>query len=76
MTVSAFYDGSFLFPFVPEGTYVLQVTDASYTEGPVDDVGRPVGKVHAFAPREIGLMVDKDVVDLDVGLVEVVAAKK
>jgi hypothetical protein len=76
MTVSAFYDGSFLFPFVPEGTYVLQVTDASYTEGPVDDVGRPVGKLHTFAPREIGVMVDKDVVDLAVGLLEVAPAMK
>jgi len=50
MTVDAFHDGSFLFPFVPEGTYVLQVTDASYTEDPVDAAGRPVGKVHRFAP--------------------------
>lgn len=70
MTVSAFFDGSFLFPFVPEGNYILQVSDASYTESPVDAVGRPVGKLHQFAPREIPVLVDKDVTDLAVALVE------
>jgi len=70
MTVSAFYDGSYLFPFVPKGTYVLQVSDASYTEFPADAAGRPTSRVHEFAPREISVMVDKDVSDLAVVLVE------
>jgi hypothetical protein len=72
MTVSAFADGSFLFPFVPEGTYVLQVTEASYNEEIVAGQGdaKAKTKVHEFAPREISVLVDKDVSDLAVALVE------
>ena len=34
MSVNMFDDGTFLFPFVAEGSYILQVTDAVYSENP------------------------------------------
>jgi len=76
ISVDMFSDGSFLFPFVPLGSYILKVTDASYTETSAtsDPAGSsekaPDAKVHPLADREIMITVDGDVTDIKVPLVE------
>jgi hypothetical protein len=75
MSTSTFSDGSFLFPFAPEGSYILQVTDARYAEVPPTGsaqpaAGTPAAKVHDLADREIPVTVDGDVRDLAIQLVE------
>lgn len=74
MAVDMFDDGSFLFPFVPQGSYILAVTDASYTETVTttapDGSAIATAKPHALANREMAVMVDGDVKDLKVPLVE------
>ncbi|MGA8089610.1 MAG: carboxypeptidase regulatory-like domain-containing protein [Terracidiphilus sp.] len=80
MSTPAFSDGTFLFPFVPEGTYILQVSDANYTEPPApagstESGASPPAKVHQFANREVAVTVDGDVKDLAVGMVETTPQK-
>ncbi len=80
MSTPAFSDGTFLFPFVPEGTYILQVTDGNYTEpsppaGSTESSVSPPSKVHQFANRELAVTVDGDVKDLAVGMVETTPQK-
>jgi hypothetical protein len=75
MTNTTFSDASFLFPFVPEGSYILQVTDASFTEpapsdGSAQSTGTTAARVHELANREIPVTVDGDVRDLAIQLVE------
>jgi len=75
MAVDMYDDGSFLFPFVAEGSYILQVTDAAYAET-VTTTAREGGssdarpKEHPLAKREMAVMVDGDVKDIKVPLVE------
>ncbi len=81
MSTSAFSDGTFLFPFVPEGTFILEVSEASYTEpaptaGSADAAGKTSPKVHEFATRELPITVQgADVSDLSITLVELPRAK-
>jgi len=74
MAVDMFDDGSFLFPFVPQGSYILAVTDASYTETVTttapDGSSNATSKEHPLAKREMAVMVDGDVKDIRVPLVE------
>lgn len=75
MSTTTFSDGSYLFPFVPEGNFILQVTDASYTvptpeTGSPESTGKPAAKVHALVDRELSVTVEGDVTDLAIGLVE------
>jgi hypothetical protein len=75
MAVDMFDDGSFLFPFVPQGAYILAVTDASYTESitttaPEGSSANPTAKVHSLANREMAVMVDGDVRDTKMPLAE------
>ena len=76
MAVDMFSDGSFLFPFVPEGAYIVQVTDASYSEPATaapagsENVAAPAAKVHTLANREMAVTVSGDVSDIKVPLVE------
>jgi hypothetical protein len=73
MAVDMFDDGSFLFPFVPQGSYILAVTDASYTETitttSADGSSSPASKVHPLARREMAVEVDSDMRDIKVPLV-------
>ena len=76
MSTSSFSDGTFLLPFVPEGSFILQVTEASYTEpspaaASPETAGKTAAKVHQFGNREIPVIVDRDVTDLAITLVEV-----
>ena len=77
MSTSSFYDGAFLFPFVPEGSYILQVTDGKSTEPApapsTENSASPPAKVHEFAKRELAVTVDRDVRDFNVGMVEIPA---
>ena len=81
IAVEMFSDGTFLFPFVPLGSYVLKVTDASYVEtSTTSEVGgssekAPLAKVHALADREIMVTVNGDVNDVKVPLVEAPLSK-
>jgi hypothetical protein len=81
IAVDMFSDGSFLFPFVPLGSYVLKVTDASYGETPAtsessENSGNATqAKVHKLADREMMITVDGDVNDIKVPLVEAPANK-
>lgn len=76
MSISTFSDGTFLFPFVPEASFILQVTDAKYTEQiPATESAKATTRVHEFAPREISVSVDKDVSDLAVALAELLPKK-
>lgn len=74
MAVDMFDDGTFLFPFVPEGSYILQVTDAVYSEvlttSPEDGSSSPPPKQHPLAAREVAIMVSSEVRDVKVPLVE------
>ena len=74
MAVEMFDDGSFLFPFVAQGSYILKVTDASWTETiatqAADGSTNNVNKDHPLADREMMVMVDGDVRDIKVPLVE------
>lgn len=77
MSTSSFYDGTFLFPFVPEGSYILQVTDGKSTEPApapsTENSASPPAKEHEFAKRELAVTVDRDVRDFNVGMVEILA---
>jgi len=81
IAVDMFSDGSFLFPFVPLGSYVLKVTDASYGETPAtsessgNSGNATQAKVHKLADREMMITVDGDVNDIKVPLVEAPANK-
>jgi hypothetical protein len=75
IAVEMFDDGSFLFPFVAEGSYILEVTDASYTEtvtatSPEDGSPNAASKEHLLAKREMAVMVDGEVKDIKIPLVE------
>ena len=76
ISVDMFSDGSFLFPFVPLGSYVLKVTDASYSEttGNTESAGNSGNqaqvRIHTFVDREMMITVDADVNDIKVPLVE------
>lgn len=75
MAVDMYSDGSFLFPFVVDGAYILKVTDASYTEtpassGPEGATPNPPAKVIPLANREMAITVDGDVADIKIPLVE------
>ena len=74
MAVDMYDDGSFLFPFVPQGSYLLQVTDAAYTETVTataqDGSASQSNKDHPLAKREMPVMVDGDLKDIKVPLVE------
>jgi hypothetical protein len=76
ITVDMFSDGSFLFPFVPLGSYVLKVTDASYSEtAAISESTGSSGnatpaRIHTLADREMMIMVEGDVNDIKVPLVE------
>jgi len=74
MAVDMFDDGSFLFPFVPQGSYILAVTDASYAETVTatapDGSSNATSKEHPLAKREMAVMVDGDVKDIKVPLME------
>ena len=76
ISVDMFSDGSFFFPFVPLGSYVLKVTDASYSETPgtTESAGSSGNqaqvRIHTFADREMMITVDADVNDIKVPLVE------
>jgi hypothetical protein len=81
IAVDMFSDGSFLFPFVPLGSYVLKVTDASYIEMTTTSVpggsseSAAQAKVHALAGREMMITVDGDVNDTKIPLVDAPADK-
>lgn len=79
MAVDMFSDGSFLFPFVPEGAYIVQVTNATYEEpapqAGADSSAKTAAKAHAFADREVAVTVQGDVTDLSIALVEAPAQK-
>jgi hypothetical protein len=74
MAVDMFDDGSFLFPFVAQGSYILKVTDASWSETmtttAADGSTKDATKNHPLADRETMVLVDGDVRDLKVPLVE------
>jgi len=71
MAMDMFADGTFLLPFVPEGNYILRMTDASWTEpgSPANPGDKSAPKTHPLAVREVPLTVDQDVKDLKIGLV-------
>lgn len=76
IVVDMFSDGTFLFPFVPNGSYVLKVTDATYVEsqassesaGSSGEVAK--AKVHTLTDREMMINVDGDLTDIRVPLLE------
>jgi hypothetical protein len=75
IAVEMFDDGRFLFPFVAEGSYILEVTDASYTEtvtapAPEGGSSNAASKEHLLAKREMAVMVDGEVKDIKIPLVE------
>jgi hypothetical protein len=71
MAVDMYSDGSFLFPFVPLGSYILSVTDASYSEAATTSGSTSTpAKEHALAKREMMITVDGVVKDIIVPLVE------
>jgi len=78
MVMAMFTDGSFLLPFVPQGSYIVQVTDAAWTEPAQQaEAGKAAApKTHAFAVRELQVTVDQDVKELKIGLMEVPAEQK
>ncbi len=79
MAVDMFADGSFLFPFVPQGSYILAVTDASYTETATttapDGTSNRAPTEHPLAVREIAVRVDGEVRDIKVPLLEAAPMK-
>lgn len=71
MAVDMFDDGTFLFPFVPEGSYILQVTDAVYSEMPPEDgPSKATPKQHTLASREMAVPVNGALRDIKVPLAE------
>jgi hypothetical protein len=70
MAVDMYSDGSFLFPFVPLGSYILSVTDASYSEPATTGSTSTPAREHTLAKREMMVTVNGDVKDLKVPLVE------
>ena len=71
MAVDMFDDGTFLFPFVPEGSYILQVTDAVYSEMPPEDgPSKATPKQHPLASREMAVPVNGALRDIKVPLAE------
>jgi len=78
MAVDMFDDGSFLFPFVAQGSYILKVTDASWSETvtttATDGSTKDTARTHPLADREVMVLVQGDVRDLKVPLVEAAAA--
>ena len=72
LVMDMFADGSFLLPFVPKGSYLIQVTDASWTEPatPTGSTSTPAPKTHPLRVRELPVTVDQDVSALHIGLVE------
>lgn len=75
ISMDVFSGGTFLLPFVPEGSYILRVTDASWTDpatqSAADSGGKSTAKVHDLAVREVPVTVDQDVTNLSIGLVAV-----
>jgi hypothetical protein len=75
MSMDMFSDGTFLLPFVPQGSYILQVTDAaldglaSLATAP-DQSSNQAPKAQPLAPREVPITVDQDLSNLQIALVE------
>lgn len=68
-------DGTFNFPWVPEGKYILSITDASYTDpaAPANtstNAPAAAAKTHVLASREIPVLVEDDIADLAIPLAE------
>jgi hypothetical protein len=74
MAVDMFDDGSFLFPFVAEGSYIVKVTDASWSETIAatapDGSTKDAPRTHQLADREMMVLVDGEVRDIKIPLVE------
>jgi hypothetical protein len=75
MSTDIFSDGTFLLPFVPQGSYILQVTDATVdvpatAAAPAGPAVSAAPKTRALAPREMPIAVDQDVSNLQIALVE------
>ena len=74
LAVDMFSDGSFLFPFVYQGSYILEVSDAVYSEPttpePADRSAKAASRDHRLANREVTLTVDGNLTDIKVPLVE------
>jgi hypothetical protein len=74
MAVNMFDDGTFLFPFVPEGSYILQVTDAVYSEPSAmaleEGTSNPPAKECPLAAREMAVPVNGEIRDIRVPLVD------
>ncbi len=80
MSMDMFSDGSFLLPFVPEGSYILEVTNAAWSEAAPQ--GAPAGaganaapKVHELSAREVRVTVDQEITNLEIALVEAPVAE-
>jgi hypothetical protein len=75
MSMDMFSDGTFLLPYVPQGSYILKVTDAALT-APTPASATPVAggnaapKEKPFVPREVPVTVDQDISNLQIALVE------
>src|SRR5579871_6207454 len=65
MAVDMYSDGSFLFPFVVNGSYILQVTDANWSETVTttapDGSEKTAARDHPLADRQVIVLVDGDV---------------
>lgn len=70
IAMDMFSDGSFLLPFVPEGSYILRVTDAWWSDPapPAEAGNKAAAKVHPLSVREVPVNVDQDVKSLQIGL--------
>jgi len=80
LAVDMFSDGSFLFPFVFQGDYILEVSDAVYSETKntpqgADGSARVSPKDYLLANREAALTVDGNLTDIKVPLVEAPAPR-
>ena len=76
LSMPADSDGTFNFPWVPEGKYILSITDANYTEPAVaanaaNNSPATSAKTHVLANREIPVLVEDDLADLAIPLAEV-----
>ena len=68
--------GSYSFDYVPEGSYVLQVTDAQDANNSADTTGSSAAKPpRHYADKEIPILVAGDLDDLDISLAEQPPAK-
>ncbi len=61
-------DGRFSFAYVPAGSYILQVEDAADAAQPASGAGDTQMRVRSYANKELPLVVQGDVEDVDVVL--------